>query len=87
MSIPEIRAVVDAWASVTEELGAQYPWVQVCEVPPTLLEEQGGGGYRYRLDWGMAFLTSMDIVIVSNGVSLWLQKLPLPDRSLRIKVL
>lgn len=32
MSVPEIRAVVDAWASVTEELGAQYPWVQVCEV-------------------------------------------------------
>lgn len=31
MSIPEIRAVIDAWASVTEELGAQYPWVQVCE--------------------------------------------------------
>lgn len=30
MSVPEIRAVVDAWASVTEELGAQYPWVQVC---------------------------------------------------------
>ncbi|OWK07253.1 IL11RA [Cervus elaphus hippelaphus] len=29
MSVPEIRAVVDAWASVTEELGAQYPWVQV----------------------------------------------------------
>lgn len=32
MSVPEIRAVVDVWASVTEELGAQYPWVQVCEV-------------------------------------------------------
>lgn len=31
MSVPEIRAVIDAWASVTEELGAQYPWVQVCE--------------------------------------------------------
>ncbi|XP_058551023.1 galactose-1-phosphate uridylyltransferase isoform X2 [Neofelis nebulosa] len=29
MSVPEIRTVVDAWASVTEELGAQYPWVQV----------------------------------------------------------
>ncbi|KAB1252267.1 Galactose-1-phosphate uridylyltransferase [Camelus dromedarius] len=27
--VPEIRAVIDAWASVTEELGAQYPWVQV----------------------------------------------------------
>lgn len=35
MSVPEIRAVVDAWASVTEELGAQYPWVQVCEVAPS----------------------------------------------------
>ncbi|XP_042638928.1 galactose-1-phosphate uridylyltransferase-like [Orycteropus afer afer] len=33
MSVPEIRAVIDAWASVTEELGAQYPWVQVCEAP------------------------------------------------------
>lgn len=32
MSVPEIRAVVDVWASVTEDLGAQYPWVQVCEV-------------------------------------------------------
>lgn len=32
MSIPEIRAVIDVWASVTEDLGAQYPWVQVCEV-------------------------------------------------------
>nr|XP_042126950.1 galactose-1-phosphate uridylyltransferase isoform X3 [Peromyscus maniculatus bairdii]XP_042126951.1 galactose-1-phosphate uridylyltransferase isoform X3 [Peromyscus maniculatus bairdii] len=31
MSVPEIRAVVDAWASVTEELGAQYPWVQIFE--------------------------------------------------------
>lgn len=31
MSIPEIRAVVDVWASVTEELGAQYPWVQIFE--------------------------------------------------------
>ncbi|XP_054439203.1 galactose-1-phosphate uridylyltransferase isoform X3 [Pteronotus mesoamericanus] len=28
MSIPEIRAVIDVWASVTEDLGAQYPWVQ-----------------------------------------------------------
>lgn len=35
MSVPEIRAVVDAWASVIEELGAQYPWVQVCEVAPS----------------------------------------------------
>lgn len=34
MSVPEIRTVIDAWASVTEELGAQYPWVQVCEVVP-----------------------------------------------------
>ncbi|XP_036865746.2 galactose-1-phosphate uridylyltransferase isoform X5 [Manis javanica] len=31
MSVPEIRAVIDAWASVTEELGAQYPWVQIFE--------------------------------------------------------
>ncbi|XP_078008823.1 interleukin-11 receptor subunit alpha isoform X8 [Phascolarctos cinereus] len=31
MSIPEIRAVIDTWASVTEELGAQYPWVQIFE--------------------------------------------------------
>ncbi|XP_058551024.1 galactose-1-phosphate uridylyltransferase isoform X3 [Neofelis nebulosa] len=31
MSVPEIRTVVDAWASVTEELGAQYPWVQIFE--------------------------------------------------------
>lgn len=35
MSVPEIRAVVDAWASVTEELGARYPWVQVCEIAPS----------------------------------------------------
>lgn len=35
MSVPEIRAVVDVWASVMEELGAQYPWVQVCEVVPS----------------------------------------------------
>ncbi|XP_043825483.1 galactose-1-phosphate uridylyltransferase isoform X1 [Dromiciops gliroides] len=31
MSVPEIRAVIDTWASVTEELGAQYPWVQIFE--------------------------------------------------------
>nr|XP_055158783.1 galactose-1-phosphate uridylyltransferase isoform X3 [Nyctereutes procyonoides] len=31
MSVPEIRTVVDAWASVTEELGARYPWVQIFE--------------------------------------------------------
>ncbi|KAL1776983.1 galactose-1-phosphate uridylyltransferase isoform X1 [Sigmodon hispidus] len=31
MSVPEIRAVIDAWASVTEELGARYPWVQIFE--------------------------------------------------------
>ncbi|XP_039731442.1 galactose-1-phosphate uridylyltransferase isoform X2 [Pteropus medius] len=31
MSVPEIRAVVDVWASVMEELGAQYPWVQIFE--------------------------------------------------------
>lgn len=31
MSVPEIRAVVDAWASVTEDLGTQYPWVQIFE--------------------------------------------------------
>ncbi|ELK34270.1 Galactose-1-phosphate uridylyltransferase [Myotis davidii] len=31
MSIPEIRTVIDVWASVTEDLGAQYPWVQIFE--------------------------------------------------------
>ncbi|XP_031801284.1 galactose-1-phosphate uridylyltransferase isoform X4 [Sarcophilus harrisii] len=31
MSVPEIRAVIDTWASVTEELGSQYPWVQIFE--------------------------------------------------------
>ncbi|XP_022356766.1 galactose-1-phosphate uridylyltransferase isoform X1 [Enhydra lutris kenyoni] len=31
MSVPEIRTVIDAWASVTEELGARYPWVQIFE--------------------------------------------------------
>ncbi|XP_014641479.1 PREDICTED: galactose-1-phosphate uridylyltransferase-like [Ceratotherium simum simum] len=30
-SVPEICAVIDAWASVTEELGTQYPWVQIFE--------------------------------------------------------
>uniref|UniRef100_A0A8C3QBT9 UDP-glucose--hexose-1-phosphate uridylyltransferase n=1 Tax=Geospiza parvula TaxID=87175 RepID=A0A8C3QBT9_GEOPR len=29
MSLPEIRAVVDAWAELAKELGASYPWVQV----------------------------------------------------------
>lgn len=46
MSVPEIRAVVDVWASVTEELGAQYPWVQVCEVAPSP-GWQGWGWYRF----------------------------------------
>ncbi|XP_027471533.1 galactose-1-phosphate uridylyltransferase isoform X2 [Zalophus californianus] len=31
MSVPEIRTVIDAWAAVTEELGARYPWVQIFE--------------------------------------------------------
>lgn len=30
MSLPEIRAVIDAWAELMAELGASYPWVQVC---------------------------------------------------------
>lgn len=29
MSLPEIRAVIDAWAELVTELGASYPWVQV----------------------------------------------------------
>ncbi|XP_014114603.1 galactose-1-phosphate uridylyltransferase isoform X2 [Parus major] len=29
MSLPEIRAVVDAWTELATELGASYPWVQV----------------------------------------------------------
>lgn len=29
MSLPEIRAVIDAWAELATELGASYPWVQV----------------------------------------------------------
>ncbi|KAK2501179.1 hypothetical protein MC885_003386 [Smutsia gigantea] len=37
MSVPEIRAVIDAWASVTEELGAQYPWVQIFENKGTMM--------------------------------------------------
>ncbi|KAL0606164.1 Galactose-1-phosphate uridylyltransferase [Plecturocebus cupreus] len=37
MSVPEIRAVVDAWASVIEELGAQYPWVQIFENKGTMM--------------------------------------------------
>lgn len=52
MSVPEIRAVVDAWASVTEELGAQYPWVQVC----------GGGGGVITLVWGVALLLPQGVV-------------------------
>ncbi|XP_039423328.1 galactose-1-phosphate uridylyltransferase isoform X1 [Corvus cornix cornix] len=31
MSLPEIRAVVDAWAELATELGASYPWVQIFE--------------------------------------------------------
>jgi len=30
MSLLEIRAVIDAWAELEAELGASYPWVQVC---------------------------------------------------------
>ncbi|XP_065596107.1 galactose-1-phosphate uridylyltransferase [Cyrtonyx montezumae] len=31
MSLLEIRAVIDAWAELEEELGASYPWVQIFE--------------------------------------------------------
>uniref|UniRef100_A0A8C3Y5P9 Galactose-1-phosphate uridylyltransferase n=1 Tax=Catharus ustulatus TaxID=91951 RepID=A0A8C3Y5P9_CATUS len=31
MSLPEIRAVIDAWAELATELGASYPWVQIFE--------------------------------------------------------
>lgn len=31
MSVPEINAVVDVWASESEALGKRYPWVQVFE--------------------------------------------------------
>ncbi|XP_041277881.1 galactose-1-phosphate uridylyltransferase [Onychostruthus taczanowskii] len=31
MSLPEIRAVIDAWAELAMELGASYPWVQIFE--------------------------------------------------------
>ncbi|NXA42018.1 GALT uridylyltransferase, partial [Eudromia elegans] len=31
MSLAEIRAVVDKWAELEEELGATYPWVQIFE--------------------------------------------------------
>ncbi|XP_062938049.1 galactose-1-phosphate uridylyltransferase isoform X5 [Cynocephalus volans] len=37
MSVPEIRTVIDAWASVTEDLGAQYPWVQIFENKGTMM--------------------------------------------------
>ena len=56
MSVPEIRAVVDAWASVTEELGAQYPWVQVCEVAPST--RWSGKGW-YNLVLGIGTFISM----------------------------
>jgi len=31
MSAPEVRAVIDTWASQVEELGERFPWVQVFE--------------------------------------------------------
>ncbi|NXV05302.1 GALT uridylyltransferase, partial [Cettia cetti] len=31
MSLPEIRAVIDAWTELATELGASYPWVQIFE--------------------------------------------------------
>lgn len=31
MPVPDIRTVVDVWAEQTEELGAQYRWVQIFE--------------------------------------------------------
>uniref|UniRef100_A0A6I8P449 Galactose-1-phosphate uridylyltransferase n=1 Tax=Ornithorhynchus anatinus TaxID=9258 RepID=A0A6I8P449_ORNAN len=31
MSVPEIRTVIDTWAEVSEDLGAEYPWVQIFE--------------------------------------------------------
>lgn len=30
MSHDEIRAVIDRWATLDEELGEKYQWVQVC---------------------------------------------------------
>lgn len=76
MSVPEIRTVVDAWASVTEELGAQYPWVQVCEVAPfPEWAERGWCSFRSG-KWYSCFHR-----VWSGGadlVSLWLLKLPTP---------
>ncbi|XP_038598706.1 galactose-1-phosphate uridylyltransferase [Tachyglossus aculeatus] len=31
MSVPEIRTVIDTWAKVAGDLGAEYPWVQIFE--------------------------------------------------------
>lgn len=64
MSVPEIRAVVDAWASVTEELGAQYPWVQVCEVAPSP-RWAGWGWYSLVLGSGIFISTGC----VSEGLT------------------
>src|SRR3712207_4725173 len=31
MSTPDVRHVIDTWASITSDLGARFPWVQVFE--------------------------------------------------------